>query len=233
MIHVIFMVRLARSDHAKLAIRLKRGQETHLARCVAGNHQQKKRAAASALNFNAKALVGLFINQCIGPRRANNVAIEPVGAFRSRVFDGIKKRPAIGRPNRARNALHRFRINLPTPQVFDVQRILPESGGVERIGKQQVVTAHVISAKPQKRMPLGQPIQIQKHFVQRPARIDAAAMNRILLALFRAGKILVATQAIGHGQIRLQNASKHFLIKRILKLFRRFQNRVGVRVFRF
>src|ERR1700676_4845457 len=62
-VHVILMVRLTRSDDAKFAGRLPRRQKPHLAGRVARDHEQKKRAAARALNFDSKALVGLFINQ--------------------------------------------------------------------------------------------------------------------------------------------------------------------------
>ncbi len=109
MVHVILVVRLARSNNSKLAVRLRRRQKAHFARRVAGNHEQKKRAAAGSFDFDAEAFVGFLINQSVRLRRAGNVAIEPVRAFCGCVFDGIEKRAIVRSPSRAGDALDRFR----------------------------------------------------------------------------------------------------------------------------
>jgi len=63
MVHVILMVRFAGSDDAEFAVGLSRRQKPHFAGRVTRYHQQKKRATAGTLNLDAKAFVGLFINQ--------------------------------------------------------------------------------------------------------------------------------------------------------------------------
>ena len=156
MVHVILMVRLTRSDEAKRAVRLRCGQKAHLARRVARNHQQKERAAAGALDLDAEALVGLFVNQRVRLPRTGHVAIEPVSALRRRVFNGIKKRAVVRRPSRAGHALHRFGKLSAAPQILDVQRVLPESSGVQRVGKKLVVVANVECPESEKRVALRQ-----------------------------------------------------------------------------
>jgi hypothetical protein len=148
MVHVILVVRLARGNNAKLPVRLRRWQKAHLARRVTRDHEQKKGAASGALNLDAKALVRLFTNQSVRLPRASRMTVEPMRAFSSWIFDGVEKRPIVRRPGRARDSLNRLRENRAIPQIPDVQRVLPESGGIQRISEKLVVIANVKSAKP-------------------------------------------------------------------------------------
>ena len=76
-------------------------------------------------------------------------------------------------------------------------------------------------------------VQIQQNFIQRTRRIQPAAANRVLLALFRRGKIFIAAQAVRNRHVGLQNPPEHLLIELILKLLGGAENRVGVRIFCF
>src|SRR5271170_1614343 len=55
-----------------------------------------------------------------------------------------------------------------------------------------------------------------------------AAMNRILLALFRSRVILIPSQQIRNAQIGLLNPPQHLLVQLLLKRFGTFHRRVGV-----
>ncbi len=135
MVHVILMVCYARSNHAKLAVRLGRGQKPHFTRRVAGNDEQKKCAAAGTIALDAEALVGFFIDQRVRLCRTRCMTIEPVCAFCSCVLDGVEERPIVRRPSCAGDSFDGLREQFAAPHILDVQRELPESRGIQRISK--------------------------------------------------------------------------------------------------
>src|SRR5258706_7634736 len=101
MLYVVFVVVFAWSDQAEGRVRLSCGKETDFTRCVAGDREQKKRAAARAFDIEAETLIGFFVKQRIGLGGAENVAIEAVRALGGFVFNGIEKRAIVGGPRGA------------------------------------------------------------------------------------------------------------------------------------
>src|SRR5258706_13811943 len=87
MLYVVFMIIFARSDEAKLRAGLSCRKETDFTRCVAGDREQKKGAAAGAFDIEAKTLVGFFVEQRVGLGCAQNVAIEAGRRVRGLLFD--------------------------------------------------------------------------------------------------------------------------------------------------
>src|SRR6266404_2879227 len=156
MLYVVFMIIFARSDEAKLRARLSCGKETDFTRCVAGDREQKKGAAAGAFDIEAKTLVGFFVEQRVGLGCAENVAIEAVGALRGFVFDGVEEAAIIGGPGGAGDTLDSDWERFAAVQILDLQRVLAEAGGVERIGEQAIVVADRERAEAQKRMARGE-----------------------------------------------------------------------------
>ena len=61
----------------------------------------------------------------------------------------------------------------------------------------------------------------------------AAEMERVLLAFDGFGRVEIAAEAIGNGEIGLLDAGEHLAVERLLKGFSGLENRVDVGVFGF
>src|SRR6267154_2325346 len=105
MLDIVFVVVFARGDQTKFGVRLRCWEETDFTRCVAGDCEQKKRAAAGAFDVEAETLVGFFVEQRVGLGRAKNVTIEAVRALGGFVFDRVEERAIVGGPRGAGDAL--------------------------------------------------------------------------------------------------------------------------------
>src|SRR5260370_3817807 len=140
-VDVIFVVVFARGDQAKVGIGLVGGEEAHLAGGVAGNGEEQEATAAGAFDVEAKALVGFFVEQRIGPAATHDVAIEAVGALGGFVFDSVEERAVVGRPGGTGDGLDANGQRLASAQIFVLQRVLPEAGSVEGIGEDEIVGA--------------------------------------------------------------------------------------------
>ena len=55
-------------------------------------------------------------------------------------------------------------------------------------------------------------------------------MNRILFPLCGAREVQIAAETIGYGEVRLEDASEHFLVELFLEGLRRTQDRIGIRI---
>jgi len=105
MLDIVFVVVFAWSNQAESRVRLSCGKETDFTRCVAGDCEQKKCAAARAFDVESETLVGFFVEQRIGLGRAKNVTIEAVRALGGFVFYGVEECAIVGGPRGAGNAL--------------------------------------------------------------------------------------------------------------------------------
>jgi len=112
-----------------------------------------------------------------------------------------------------------------------VQRVLAEAGGVEGIGKQVIVIAYGKDTQTEEGVAFGESIQVEQDFFRRIFCVEAAAMDGVLLAFFGAREIEIAAETVGDGEIGLQDAAEHFLVKLFLKRFGGAENGVGVGVF--
>jgi len=142
MVDVVFVVVFARGDQPEIRVGLFGRKKPNFARGVAGDVQQNKHTAARAFDIDAKTLVALFIEQSVWRRAAEHMPMEPVRALRDFVFDGVKERAIVGGPGRAGDALDLKRKRFAAQQILDLQRVLAESGGIQRIGQQGIVVAH-------------------------------------------------------------------------------------------
>src|SRR6266404_349911 len=150
MVSVVFVIVFARGNEAEVGIGLSGGKEADLAGGVAGDGEEEKGAAAGALDIEAKALVALFVEQSIELGCAEDVAVEAVGALGGFVFDGIEERAIVGGPGGAGDALDSNGESLAGGQILDLQRVLAEAGGVERVGEQGIVVADGEGAEAEK-----------------------------------------------------------------------------------
>ncbi len=135
MVGVILVRVFARIDQPEFRLWLIGGQVADLAGGVAGTREKKKSTAARALDLDAEALVALFVEKIVGFGRVQRVAIEAVGALSGLVLHGVKKRAVVGGPGGAGDTLDAPGKRFTGAQVFDLQRVLTEPGGVERVGQ--------------------------------------------------------------------------------------------------
>src|SRR6266851_1619523 len=191
-----------------------------------------KTSAARAFYFDSKPLVGLFIEQGIRFCGAQNMPIEPVRALRDFVFDGVEQRAIVGSPGDAGDTFESLGKSSSGAQVFDLKQVLAEAGGVGRIRKQVIVFADLEASQSKKRMAFRKQIQVEQQFFRRGFRVAPPAMERVLLSFLGTREIVIATEPIGNGKIRLQDAPQHFLIELFLKCLCGLQNGVGIGVFR-
>ena len=91
MSNIIFMVIFARSDYLKITMRLIRAEKADFTCGMARDGEKKKIFAARALDFDAKPLIGFFVEQGIRFRGADRVAVQPVRALGGFIFDGVEK----------------------------------------------------------------------------------------------------------------------------------------------
>src|SRR5262249_20044388 len=94
--------------------------------------------------------------------------------------------PVIGRPLQGRDSFGRVGKRVASPQVLDVKRILPETGRVAGIRQQILVIADRKSAQAEKRVTLCQFVQVEQDRFGGVHAALSAALDRILLTLFRA-----------------------------------------------
>ncbi len=72
---VIFMIVLARGNQAEVGIRLRSREEADFACGMAGDGQEKKRAAARTFDIDAESFVMLLVEQGVGFGGSENVTI--------------------------------------------------------------------------------------------------------------------------------------------------------------
>ena len=176
MVDVIFVGVFAGSITRNSACGLIGGQEADLAGGVAGDGEQKKGTAAGALDLDAKAFVDFFVEQVVGFGRVQRVAIEAVRALGGLVFDGVEERAIVGGPGGAGDALDALGKCVAGAQILDLQRVLAEAGGVERVGEKMIVVADVERAEAQERMAFGQSVQIEQAVL--PGSLSASSLRQ-------------------------------------------------------
>ncbi len=84
------------------------------------------------------------------------MTIETVRALGGFVLDRVEERSIVGGPRGTGGALNSNWERLASVQILDLQRVLAEAGGVQRIGEQGIVVADRERAEAQKRMARGE-----------------------------------------------------------------------------
>jgi hypothetical protein len=149
------MVVFARRDEPEFSGGLIGAQEADFARCVAGDRQNKKSTAARALHFDAETLVGLLVEQRVGFSKSQHMPIKPVGTLRRFVFHSVKKCAVVRSPCNTRDPFEPLRKCGSGAQVFNLQGVLAEARGIDRIGQQMIVFTSLERIQSQKRVAFG------------------------------------------------------------------------------
>src|ERR1700730_988361 len=106
---------------------------------MAGTGENEEIGAAGTLYFESEALVGFFIEQRMRLGSAQDVPVKPVGALGDFVLDGVEERAIVRGPGSAGDPLDALGQDLARAQVFHLQRVLTEPGGVDRVGEEMIV----------------------------------------------------------------------------------------------
>ena len=129
---------------------------------MAGRFKHDEFAVARAARAQIEAFIVFLNNQhicCV--RRAERVPPKLVLALLLLVLDGVKESPIVGGPDERAYALDLARERLAGFQVFYVQRVLAEAGGVSGVGKPAAIASNVGGADGEERVTLGQLIAVE------------------------------------------------------------------------
>ena len=118
-------------------------------------------------------------------------------------------------------------------QVLNLQGVLPEAGGIGRIGKQPIVVADLKHTQPQKTVAFRQSVQVKQQLLSGVLVFALTKVKRVLLTFFRLREVKIPAQSIRHTEVGLLNAGQHLLIELLLKSLGRLQDGFGIRVFGF
>ena len=140
MIDGVFMLVFACGDQRELAGGIVGGEDVALAGDVAGGFENDVFAVAGAACAEVEALVVVLIDEHVGGViGAEDVAVELVLALLFFVFDRVEQGSVIRGPGDGADALDGTEQVLAGVQVFDVQRVLTEAGGVSGVGEEAAV----------------------------------------------------------------------------------------------
>ena len=230
-VHRVLVVLPARQQQAPRAGRVA-GRQVPVFRggeAAAGGEQETP--APRAPHAEAEQLVALLVQQrVLGHRRAQPVAQQTVGPLGG-VLEHVEDRGRVGRPRHRRHLLDPLRLQLARDEILHEQRVLAKPRVVDAVGQPPPVVAHPIASQRQKRMPLGQRIQIERDLL-RPFRPPLATMNRILLPRLRPRVVQPPAVRVGDALIILLDPRQHLPVERFLERDGRLHDRVRVRVLR-
>ena len=156
-LNVVFVIVFAGSDQLEFAERVGSGEEADFAGGVAVDDEDEISAAAGALDVNVEALVGFFVKELVGSGGiAESVAIETMGPLGDGIFDDEEKVAVVGGPGGGSDAFDAEGQEFERTQVFDLERVLAETGGVCGVGEEMVVVGDLERAEAEEGMALGQ-----------------------------------------------------------------------------
>src|SRR5262245_3921459 len=140
-LNVVFVIVFAGGDELESADGSGGGEEANFAGGVAVGYKKEIGAAAGAFDVDAEAFVEFFIEQGVGfrGRVAEGMAVETVGALGDGVFDHVEDMAVVGGPGGAGYAFGAEGEEFAGAQVFDLERVLAEAGGVSGVGEKMII----------------------------------------------------------------------------------------------
>ena len=154
-------------------------------------------------------------------------------AFGLLVFDGIEEGGVVVGPDERADALRCVGERFAGAQVFDVQRVLAETGVVDGVGEQVLVFGDVEAAERHEGMAFGELVAVEDDLFGSIHRSLATAVNGVLRAFDGARVVVVAGVVIGVGLVGLLDVAQHLAIEGLLEGLGGRHPGVGVGVFGF
>src|SRR5208283_2586278 len=104
-----------------------------------------------------------------------------------------------------RDALDAEREERGVVQIFDLEGVLAEAGGVGGVGEEGIVVTDFKDAEAEERVAFGEDVEIEEDlFVESFG--GAAAIDGVLLAFDGAGVVFEAAESVGDAEVGLQDA---------------------------
>ncbi len=228
-IDVVLLLGDARGHDRPLAVGLVRGQEAGLGRGVAADAHDQVAEAPRPADPHVERLVLLFVDEVVRAG-SEHVPVDPIRALRRFVFHGVEERPVVRGPGHGADLLRDRLQDRSGSEVLHVQGVLAEAGVVGRVGEALAVVAHHVAAEAHELLPFGQLVQVEGDLLGSFEGLRLAAVDRVLLALFRARVVPEGALAVGDVHVRLLDPREHLLVERVLEGDGGLHHRVGVGV---
>jgi len=158
-VDVVFVIVFTRGDPLEFAERVGGGEEADFAGGVAVHDEEEIGAAARAFDVDAKTFVGFFVEElvCAGGV-TEGMAKESVGAFGEGIFDDVEKMAVVGGPGGGGDAFDAEGQEFGGAEIFDLEGVLAEAGGVGRVGEEMVVVGDFEGAEAEEGVALGEDV---------------------------------------------------------------------------
>ena len=154
------------------------------------------------------------------------------------VFDGVEESQVVGGPDDGADAFDFAGEGFAGREIFDMQRVLAEAGGVGCVGEPTAVVGDVGVADGEEGVPLGELVAVEQHFFRRRhsgrarARLPRlAAVDGVLQAFLGTGVVPPRAIAIGNRDIGLLDVREHLLVEVLAQAVERRHDGFGVGVF--
>ncbi len=236
-VNVVLVLVPTRRDDMELSLRLVGRAVETLAGRVAGRLHDDVFAVAGAACPDVEAFVGLLEDQGVGRvGSAAHVPVELELALLLFVFHGVEEVEAVGGPDYGANPFDAADKDFSGLQVFDLEGVLAEAGGVDGKGHPAAVVGDVDSADGEEGVSAGHLVAIEDDFlfgiVLRPAGGAAlATVDGVLEALLRAGVVPIVAIPVGNGNVGLLDVAQHLVVELLAKGSKWLHERFGVCVF--
>ena len=142
----------------------------------------------------------------------------------------MEERAAVGGPRDGGDALGAVAQELARRQVLHVQRVLPESREVHRVGELGRIGAHVHEADGGVLVAPRELVLVEQDLLGRFHRALAAAIDRVLQPLDLAQVVPVSVAQVWHALVGFLDAREDLLVEQLAEALQRLHHRLGVAV---
>jgi hypothetical protein len=154
-----------------------------------------------------------------------------VGSLGHLIFGSQKERFVIGGPLHGCDSFRSVGKSFAGPQIFHMQRVLTEASDVSRISQKIRVVAYLEPTQAKIGVALCEFVAVEQDFLGAFHAALAAALHRILFALFSTRVIIIFAAPAGNRKIGLLDAAEHLLVERLFERMQLLGQRFRICVF--
>ena len=231
-VDVVLVILLALEQRLPRAAGIGGRRITHLGAGERARRGEEPGTAARAPHVDPEQLVGLLVEERVGGRLAQPVAPQAKRAL-GRVLADVEQDAGRGRPGDGGDLLDAIGLERSGHQILDEERVLAESGEIDRVGQTNAVVADHEDAEREKRMALGERVEIERDLLGRVEPVGLSAVDRVLLAFLRPRVIEMVAATVGDGRVVFLDAAQDLLVERFLECFHRLHHGRGIGVLGF
>src|SRR5579862_7840064 len=184
---------MARADEGEFSFGAIGGEHARLGGDVAGRFENDEFAIAGAADADVEALIVVLVKErVVAVRGAKVVAKELELALLLLVFNGVEETCIVGGPNDGADALDGAGKGLAGLEIFDVEGVLAEAGGVSGVGEPASVFGDGGFSDGEKGVAFGELVAVEDDLFGPVAHgsertVGATAVDGVLLAFLSAG----------------------------------------------